>query len=116
MFNPLQLVLLLLLLLFDIFILTAVASGYGVMFVIVTQMISMVVGGYQFKRNKLSIETLFFVDIERKKGIKIVSELWQETLLIAGTLLLFFPGFFSDIIGYLLILSTLRKKVTQFLI
>ena len=110
------LALLLLFLIFDIMLMIGVAAGFGVVFLIITQTVSASIGFYQLKKKSLSFNTLFFVDIERKKGIKIVRELWDECLIISGMILLLFPGLLSDIIGYLLMFSSIREKVNRFLL
>jgi len=116
MLNLIQLVILLSFLVFDTLLMIAVASGFGVVFLVITQMVSASIGFYQLKTKRLNFNTLLFVDTERKKGIKIVRELWEECLMIAGVILLLFPGILSDILGYLLMFPRTRERINQFLI
>ncbi|MDH5559737.1 MAG: FxsA family protein [Deltaproteobacteria bacterium] len=73
-------------------------GGFGVWFLILSQLASLAVGVYHFR--KMDANLLFFIDSELQKNIPIVNELWEEAILFTAVILLLIPGILSDLLGY----------------
>lgn len=97
----------------DLMFLNLIASGKGILFILLTQFISAGIGGYVVK--KVGFNLIFFIDAELKKDTKIIRELWDEFYILIGGCLLFLPGFLTDLAGALLLVKDIRLVILDFL-
>lgn len=107
MFSPLLFITALVLALLDMVLLTTISRGYGILLIIVTQTISGFLGIIKLKN--LDSNLLFFLDAELKKGERIVSELWDDAMVMTAAILLIMPGYLSDAIGILFLIPSFRS-------
>ncbi len=98
----------------DLLFFIIVATGYGVVFIVVTQLISAGVGWMQLR--KLDFNLFFYVESTLRKREPIIREVWDEILLLSGACLLLYPGIFSDLIGALLYFKEVRVTILDFLL
>jgi len=91
----------------DLFIMLQISNGYGIYFIVLTQLSSGIFAGYHLR--KMNFSLFFFIDAELKKGERIVKELWEEAWVLTAYCLLLLPGMISDIIGILLVLPQIRR-------
>ncbi len=95
----------------DLFFIFIIASGYGILFIISTQILSTILGGMKLK--KTNIDLFFVLEAELKKKNLIVKELWEEVLFLSGACLLIFPGYLTDIIGLLLLNPEIKSYISD---
>lgn len=97
----------------DLLFLNLISSGKGVIFIILTQIITATVGTYVVR--KVGFNLIFFIDAELKKETKIVRELWDEFYFLIGGCLLFLPGFLTDLAGVLFLIKDIRAVLLDLL-
>lgn len=97
----------------DLLFLTLVSNGKGIILVVLTQLISAIVGVFTIR--KIGFNLIFYVDAELKKETKIIRELWDEFYILLGGCLLFLPGFLSDLAGTMLLIKDIRWVILDFL-
>ncbi len=98
----------------DMIILIQISSGPGIYFIVITQILTT---GYGiFRIRKLDFNLFFFLDAELKKGEKIVKELWEEAWILSAVCFLIIPGFFSDIIGGLFLMESVRRFFLEYVL
>jgi len=97
----------------DLAFLLVLTKGFGLFWVVVTQSLGAAVALWLLRNKDLNL--LFFLQIEYEKGEAIVSELWEDGLVLIGCLSLLLPGFLSDLLGILILLPHTRLPVMAFL-
>jgi UPF0716 protein FxsA len=93
--------------LLDLFILLQLSKGIGVLVIVVSQVLTGLLGWLKIR--KMDFGLFFYLDTELKKKTRIIRELWEESLILMGALLLIAPGYLTDLIGIAFILPTLRN-------
>lgn len=107
MFSPMLLLTAIVLATLDLVLLTSLSRGYGILMIIVTQACSALFGFIKLKG--LDTNLLFYIDLELRKGERIVSELWEDAMIMTASILLIMPGYLSDIMGILFLVPTFRS-------
>ena len=106
MFSPVLISALMLLSGLDLFLLIFISQGYGTVFIVFTQTLTAVFGFVKLRA--LDLNLFFFIEAELKKGQKIVTELWEEVMVLTAVSLLIIPGYFTDLIGILFFVPAIR--------
>ena len=94
---------------FEIIIFITVGSNIGIINTIVIILITALVGIFFIRRQ--GIQLLFNAQENLKEGIMPAQEIKGGIFLLISGLLLITPGFFTDIIGFLMFLKPVQKII-----
>ena len=97
----------------DLLILTSLLKGAGIWLFIIFQAAISIYAGHRLR--KMDFYLISYIDAERRKGVNIIPELWDELLLLYGVLLMLIPGILTDLVGLLLLFPNLRKGLVSFI-
>ncbi|PCI28973.1 MAG: hypothetical protein COB67_05155 [SAR324 cluster bacterium] len=95
----------------DLFLMTLASSQAGILILIISQLLSGILGCVLLKR--ADIYLLFYIANRQNQQLPVIKELWEEALGIFACLLLCIPGYLSDLLGIFLLLSPVRKQFLQ---
>ena len=93
----------------DLLFFIVIATGIGIPVIIISQLITGCLGWMKIR--KLDFNLFFYVEAEFQKGEPIVSEIWDELLLLLGACLLVYPGIITDVVGFPLLFGEIRAVV-----
>lgn len=96
----------------DLVVLVQISSGPGIYLIVISQILT---GGYGlFRFRKLDFNLYFFLDVELKKGEKIIKELWEDAWILTAACFLIIPGFISDLVGALCFVPSIRHFFLEY--
>lgn len=96
----------------DLLILLSITSQAGLMFLVMTQLLSLFAGLWILRRQ--DIKVIFYIETLLNKGERVVFELWSEALYATAALMLCLPGYLTDFFAILFLFPKVRDGFIRF--
>ena len=97
----------------DLIVMIEVSNAIGIYIVTTSQVLGASFGWYKLRR--LDFNLYFFLDAQLKNDQTIIRELWDEAFVLTGVCFLIIPGFLSDIIGIICLISKFRYMFLEWI-